>query len=323
MLNKIPVKWRQKLSWLRQYLIFTPSNYRRWNNLAKAPLVKPDKAKIFYGYDKIATADVIESGGMVKFQSMLDHYPNTPDGFNILYIVSSRMPADWKQLLSIAKKRGALVLWNQNGVAYPAWHGSGWKRTNYPMKVMLREADYVFYQSQFCKETANKFVTERKGPSEILYNPVNTSHFKPGKANTDKPFILVGGTQQHFYKVALPMRALAQLQKKHPELRLRVMGKLTWKASAKKEIMALAKELDIENFVDFTGAYIQNDAPSLMQGAIALIHPKYNDPCPGLVIEAMACGIPIVYSKSGGVVELVPENAGVYKFVILNSGEGN
>jgi glycosyltransferase involved in cell wall biosynthesis len=36
-----------------------------------------------------------------------------------------------------------------------------------------------------------------------------------------------------------------------------------------------------------------------------------NDPCPSLVIEAMACGLPVVYPASGGVVELVGDEAGV------------
>ena len=42
-----------------------------------------------------------------------------------------------------------------------------------------------------------------------------------------------------------------------------------------------------------------------------VLHTKYNDPCPTVVIEALACGRPVVYSKSGGVPELVGDEAGV------------
>jgi glycosyltransferase involved in cell wall biosynthesis len=48
-----------------------------------------------------------------------------------------------------------------------------------------------------------------------------------------------------------------------------------------------------------------------MHEADLLLHPKFNDPCPRLVVEAMACGLPIVYSHSGGVPELVGPDAGV------------
>ena len=36
-----------------------------------------------------------------------------------------------------------------------------------------------------------------------------------------------------------------------------------------------------------------------------------NDPCPSVVLEAMACSLPVVYPKSGGVPELVGDAAGI------------
>ncbi len=36
-----------------------------------------------------------------------------------------------------------------------------------------------------------------------------------------------------------------------------------------------------------------------------LLHPKVRDPCPNVVLEALACGLPVVHSASGGVPELV------------------
>ena len=38
---------------------------------------------------------------------------------------------------------------------------------------------------------------------------------------------------------------------------------------------------------------------------------KYNDPCPNTVLEALASGLPVLYSASGGVPELVGADAGV------------
>jgi glycosyltransferase involved in cell wall biosynthesis len=36
-----------------------------------------------------------------------------------------------------------------------------------------------------------------------------------------------------------------------------------------------------------------------------------NDPCPSLVIEAMASGLPVVHPRSGGVPELVGDDGGI------------
>ena len=36
-----------------------------------------------------------------------------------------------------------------------------------------------------------------------------------------------------------------------------------------------------------------------------------NDPCPSVVLEALASGVPVVYPRSGGVPELVGDDAGI------------
>jgi glycosyltransferase involved in cell wall biosynthesis len=71
------------------------------------------------------------------------------------------------------------------------------------------------------------------------------------------------------------------------------------------------RRLGIEEAVEFVGPYTQAEAPALMHRADILLHTKYNDPCPMVVLEAMASGLPVVYSASGGVPELVGDEAGV------------
>ena len=41
-----------------------------------------------------------------------------------------------------------------------------------------------------------------------------------------------------------------------------------------------------------------------------LLHPKYMDPCPTVVIEALASGLPVVGPASGGLPELVDAGSG-------------
>ena len=59
-----------------------------------------------------------------------------------------------------------------------------------------------------------------------------------------------------------------------------------------------------------SGAYNRTQAPQIFGSADAYLITKHNDPCPNVVLEAMACGLPILYAASGGVPELVGE-AGV------------
>jgi glycosyltransferase involved in cell wall biosynthesis len=51
------------------------------------------------------------------------------------------------------------------------------------------------------------------------------------------------------------------------------------------------------------------------------LHAAVNDPCPNVVIEAMACGLPIIYSTSGGTPEIangygVPLSSGDYEKIL-------
>ena len=254
-------------------------------------------------------------GGLVKFQRMQQQYPNSPDRFNILYMVSSAQPWGSDQLSRMAAKRGRKLVWNQNGVAYPGWHGPGWERKNDAMASILHAADYVFYQSEFCLECANRFLGERRGRYEVLYNAVDTSEFTPGESNHQPAgaVVLLGGNQYQRYRLDTALRALSHLRRQHPEARMLVTGRLSWshEQAARDETQSLLMELGVEDAVEFTGPYRQRDAPALYRRAHVLLHTKYNDPCPGLVVEAMACGLPVVYSASGGVPELVGREAGI------------
>jgi glycosyltransferase involved in cell wall biosynthesis len=76
-------------------------------------------------------------------------------------------------------------------------------------------------------------------------------------------------------------------------------------------IEPLLEELGLGGRVDVLGRYPQRDAPAVFRRAHVLLHTKVNDPCPSVVIEAMASGLPVVYPRSGGIPELVGDDAGI------------
>ena len=267
--------------------------------------------QLSYGYRRLPAFGDVSHGGIVKFQRLNEFLPNRPYRFNILYMVSSSYPSDGDQLCRFAQRKGAKFVWNQDGVAYPAWMSSGWEESNIKMARFLHAADYVFYQSEFARSSADKFLGKRVGPSEILYNAVDTTLFCPQRIRKTpgKLTLLVMGSQYHKYRLESSIRALACIRKPRPHTRMLVAGKIWDHVLAPVE--KLISDLRLEDSIEFVPPFPQKQAVEIFHQCDILLHTKIQDPCPGVVIEAMACGVPVVYSLSGGVPELVGEGAGV------------
>ncbi len=273
--------------------------------------------RVNYGYDTVPGADEHVFGGLVKLQDLNKEFPQVLENPAILYLVSSALPYFPVRLARMAKNAGAKLVVNQNGVAYPGWHGKGWERANRPMKKLLQMADYVFYQSAFCKKSADRYLDGACGKEhEILYNPVDTAFFCPSAGllkRRDRVKILLSGSHWSPYRVLTALDTLQIARKMDKRLHLIIAGRFCWHEDplqAKREVFAHAEKIGILENVEFAGAYRQEEAPVLFNSCDLLLHTKYNDPCPRLVVEAMACGLPVVYSATGGVPELVGTQAG-------------
>jgi glycosyltransferase involved in cell wall biosynthesis len=265
------------------------------------------EVRVFYGVDRVPLPGEPAAGGSAKYQRLSARFPNRPGDFSILYLGSSGLPPrDLRPLLWIARRRGAPLVVNQDGVGYPGWAGDRTEAHNAPLRRALLAAEHVLYQSEFCKRSADEFLGEPRGGWEILPNAVDTEHFAPApEFPAGGPVLLLGGDQTQAYRLELALRTLAALRPVFPESRLIVAGRLL--SSPQRLIEALR----LEGAVDFLGRYAQREAPAIYRRAHLLLHTKVNDPCPSVVIEAMACGLPVVYPASGGTVELVGDEAGV------------
>ena len=271
----------------------------RWARLL-VRLSKPPGIRVFYGHDRVPAAGEAVAGGSGKFQQLAQRFPNSPSTFSLLYLGSTWLPRDAGPLVRFARLRGIPVVVNQSGVAYPGWAGAETERINREFRRPLLAADHVLYQSAFCKQSADEFLGEPRGGWEVLYNAVDVERFTPGDP-PDAAVLLLAGDQTQAYRLEVALRTLALL----PQARLIVTGRLV------ADPRPLLRELQLGDRVELVGRYTQREAPALYRRADVLLHTKVQDPCPTAVIEAMACGLPVVYAASGGTVELVGDDAGV------------
>ncbi len=250
------------------------------------------------------------SGGTVKMMYLAEAFPHSFPSANIFYAVSSVGQPLRTQIVAKAKEKGLKIIVNQNGVAYPAWHGSGWEITNQWLNATLKQADYIVYQSRFCQVGAEQFLAPPKVPWEVLHNPVDIALFTP-TALSLKPknlTLLLGGNQNQRYRLELALRIFKIVLQENPDARLIVTGGL-WEPE--DEALSWTKnflqEHNLTEKVTFTGKYSQKRAPAIFSQAHILLHTQYNDASPTLVLEALASGLPVVYIDSGGVPELVAD----------------
>jgi glycosyltransferase involved in cell wall biosynthesis len=261
---------------------------------------------VFYGHDRVPPAGERAAGGSVKMQKLASRFPNSPTGFSLLYIGTTWIPRDLAPLLRLARKRGIPIVVNQDGVGYPGWAGDTTEEVNRPLRLCIQSADHVIYQSEFSKLSADLFLGEAAVPWEILPNAVDVELFAPvARPPAGGPVLLLGGDQTQEYRLELALRTLAALAATHPTARLLVTGRLV------SPLEPLVDDLGLRDRVFALGEYAQRDAPAIFRRAHVLLHTKVKDPCPTLVLEAMASGLPVVYPASGGTPELVGDEAGI------------
>lgn len=250
-------------------------------------------------------------GGAVKLLSLKSRMKWDEKNFNILYLVSSAQPRFAIDLVRQVQSQGIPFIWNQNGVGYPAWAGWQVERQNGAMRWLRGQADYIIYQSQFCREAAEKFLGPCALPNEVLFNPVNLNKFSPllERPPLNPLRLLTLGTHSYAERVFSTLECLNILRKKGVESMLTIAGKFQW-THGEDSVRQKIKELRLCDRVTLLPPFHQEEAIRLYQEHHILLHPKYLDPCPTVVIEALASGLPVIGSASGGLPELVSKECG-------------
>ena len=252
-------------------------------------------------------------GGAVKLLPLRSAFGGSESEFHILYAVSSSPPQFAERLFAECQRIGIRIVWNQNGVGYPAWAGAESERFNEPMRRLRSMADFVVFQSEFCKLSASKFLGPSEAPSMVLYNPVDLEVFHPESSKTFSPAplrLLAAGTHGTRDRLTSALEALCELRKGGLEAVLTVAGRFHW-PDGERDFSRETVRLGLRDVVRRIVRFSQADAPQLYRSHDLLIHPKYMDPCPTVALEAMASGLPVVGSRSGGMPELVSEDCGI------------
>lgn len=249
-------------------------------------------------------------GPLVKIYKLRKIFPDYKINFNLVYIASNNSFIS-KKSINIIKQNNINIIVNQNGIFYPAWFKGNYLKRNLEMSETYHAANYIFWQSKFCKKASDKFLGKRLGGGEILHNAVDTKIFIPRNSNNNDEiftFLITGNILKiNNYRINKVLFAIKEILKFNKNIRLIIAGQI----EDKKYFISKIIGMNIYEKIKFIGKFNQIDAPKIYQLADAYITITYQDNCPSAVLEAMSCGLPILYSSSGGLPELVDINSGI------------
>jgi glycosyltransferase involved in cell wall biosynthesis len=165
----------------------------------------------------------------------------------------------------------------------------------------------VIFQAYFCRELVARFYRVPACPYTIIPNGVDLSSFSPCGANhrdslgipMDSVVFLSSAKWRAHKRLDAVIKAFVQFQE--------TTGKLAYLVV----LGALDKVPDgIPDRVHLIGHVSPDELPAWYRSADLFLFLSWLDYCPNTVVEALACGLPVVCTNQGGTRELVEMTRG-------------
>lgn len=236
------------------------------------------------------------AGHMVSFSYRPD--------FDIL-LASPRAP--WRYLME-ARRRGKKIVHRLDGVYYPQTT-AGWLYPlfNLPLALINRFfADVTIYQSKFSQQSCEYFLRKAIHPTAVICNGVDLEQFSPSGPRV----LLRDNAEQHVILTASRFRRADQIQpvvaafeyyreRYHPNSTLVVIGNFEGRVRDGPRRYATNKH------ISFLGIVPNDQLAHYLRAADVFLFTHLNPPCPNNILEAMACGLPVVGLADGAMPELI------------------
>jgi len=198
-------------------------------------------------------------------------------------------------LLQIKLSRVPVVLSARGGDA-----ARFFRRYKYLVAPVLRRVDLVTTPSGFLQKA---FIDAFGITPVIVPNIADLEQFPFRMRTTLRPRLIVTRTLEEIYNGACVIRAFALVRERFPQATLDVVGDGT----QREMLENLTQELGVEEGVTFHGRVDHARIRALYDDNDISVNASNVDNLPGTVLEAYACGLPIVSTRAGGIPYMVED----------------
>ncbi len=285
----------------------------------------PCSYDIIYCMSRIAIVPAVEGmGGVTSFRLKFEaglkgrgvDMTHNPDEATELVLVI----AGTRNLLPLwrARRRGLRVVQRLDGINWVhrkkktgLKHFLRAEYGNFILSLICsRIATHILYQSEFSHRWWDDWYGKPKAPFAVVHNGVDLNIYNPNGTN-DLPkdefrLLIVEGNLGGGYDMGLEnavqlTETLANQY--HLPVELMVAGKIS-----KEHKVSVQSRSRVP--IQWAGAAPREQIPQIDRSAHLLFSADINAACPNSVIEAMACGLPVVAFDTGALNELVLGDSG-------------
>jgi glycosyltransferase involved in cell wall biosynthesis len=147
----------------------------------------------------------------------------------------------------------------------------------------------------------------------VVYEGVDHQRFRPvARKLFDFPYILYVGSEHPRKNLVTLLRAFGRLKReaRFRDIKLVKVGKAGGpEADFRGQTLQAIRELNLSGDVVFTGYVPERDLPAYYSGALCFVLPSFYEGFGLPVLEAMACGCPVVVSRVSSLPEVGGEAA--------------